>query len=147
FVDELPPSLRKHPFNKGGRGMIRSIAIPGFAIAVATSAHAMTPAPIAQPDRMIIQVREGCGVGMIMVNGVCVARSAIRQGRRVYYSGAAPGVAAAGAVAAGAYVAGSAAATYPSNAPSFVSEAVVLPPGQSATVIDPDTGRQCTIST
>ena len=134
--------------------MIRLIAIPGFAIAIATSAQAVTPAPIAQPASVIIQVREGCGLGMIMVNGVCVARSTIRQERRDYYGtggysgyGAGTGIAAAGAVATGAYVSGSVAATYPSNAPSFVSESVVLPPGQSATVIDPDTGRRCTIST
>lgn len=62
--------------------MIRLIAIAGFALAAATSAHAMTRAPLLQQDRLIIQVREGCGAGMIMVNGACVARSSVRQARR-----------------------------------------------------------------
>jgi hypothetical protein len=65
--------------------MIKLLAIAGFPIALATSAQAMMLAPITQPDGMIIQVREGCGVGMVRVNGVCVARSAIRQTRRDYY--------------------------------------------------------------
>jgi hypothetical protein len=65
--------------------MIRLIAIAGFAIAAATSVQAMTRAPIAQPEGAILQVREGCGPGMIMVNGACVARSTIRQDRRDGY--------------------------------------------------------------
>jgi hypothetical protein len=43
--------------------MIRLIAVAGFALAVATSAQAMTPAPIPQPDGMITQVAAGCGAG------------------------------------------------------------------------------------
>jgi hypothetical protein len=43
--------------------MIRLIAGAVFALAVATSAHAITPAPIAQSDGMIAQVRFGCGLG------------------------------------------------------------------------------------
>ena len=43
--------------------MIRLIAVGGFALAVATSAQAMTPAPIPQPDGMITQVAAGCGAG------------------------------------------------------------------------------------
>jgi hypothetical protein len=61
--------------------MIRFIAIAAFALAFATSAHAMTLAPL-QPDSVITQVREGCGPGRIMVNGACVARTDIRQTRR-----------------------------------------------------------------
>jgi hypothetical protein len=62
--------------------MIRLIAVAGFALAVATSAQAMTPAPIAQPDGMITQVAVGCGAGRTMVAGRCVARTTIRQTRR-----------------------------------------------------------------
>ena len=62
--------------------MIRLIAVTGFALAVATSAQAMTPAPINQPVGMITQVAVGCGPGRTMVNGVCVARTTIRQTRR-----------------------------------------------------------------
>jgi uncharacterized membrane protein len=62
--------------------MIKSIAAAGFALSVATFAQAMTPAPIPQPDGMISQIAVGCGPGRTMVNGVCVARTTIRQTRR-----------------------------------------------------------------
>ena len=62
--------------------MIRLIAVAGFALAVATSAQAMTPAPIPQLDSMITQVAVGCGAGRTMVAGRCVARTTIRQTRR-----------------------------------------------------------------
>jgi len=62
--------------------MIRLIAVAGFALAVTTSAQAMTPAPIPQPDGMITQVAAGCGAGRTMVAGRCVARTTIRQTRR-----------------------------------------------------------------
>ena len=61
--------------------MIRLIAV-AFALAVATSAQAMSPAPLHQPDGMITQVRQACGAGRVRVNGVCVARTTIRQTRR-----------------------------------------------------------------
>ena len=66
----------------GRRKMIRSIALACFALAFATSAQAMTPAPIPQQDGMIQQVAVGCGAGRTRVNGVCVARTTIRQTRR-----------------------------------------------------------------
>jgi hypothetical protein len=62
--------------------MIRLIAIAGFALAVATSAEAMTPAPIPQLDGMITQAAFACGPGTTRVRGVCVARSTIRHARR-----------------------------------------------------------------
>jgi len=49
--------------------MIRLIAVAGFALAVATSAQAMRPAPIPQSDGMITQVRFGCGPGRTLVAG------------------------------------------------------------------------------
>ena len=39
-------------------------------LAVATSAEAMTPAPIYQPEGVITQVALGCGVGRTRVGGV-----------------------------------------------------------------------------
>jgi hypothetical protein len=62
--------------------MIRLIAVAGFVLSVATSTLAMTPAPIPQPDGMITQVALACGVGRTRVNGVCVARTTVRQTRR-----------------------------------------------------------------
>ena len=61
--------------------MIRLITV-AFALAVATSAQAMSPAPLHQPDGMITQVREACGAGRVRINGVCVARTTKRQVRR-----------------------------------------------------------------
>jgi hypothetical protein len=63
--------------------MIRLIGVVGFAFAVATSAQALTPAPITQPDDVMVeQVAYGCGPGRTRVAGVCVARTTIRQNRR-----------------------------------------------------------------
>jgi hypothetical protein len=61
--------------------MIRLIAVV-FASAVATSAQALSLAPVHQPENMITQVREGCGAGMHMVNGRCITTSARRHVRR-----------------------------------------------------------------
>ena len=61
--------------------MIRLISV-AFVLAVATSAQAMSPAPLHQPDGMITQVREACGAGRVRINGVCVARTTKRQVRR-----------------------------------------------------------------
>ena len=63
--------------------MIRLIAIAGFALSVATSTQAMTPAPIYQPNGLITQVALACGVGRTRINGVCVARTTVRHARRV----------------------------------------------------------------
>jgi hypothetical protein len=62
--------------------MIRMIAVAGFALSVAISAQAMTPAPIPQPDGMITEVAAACGAGRTRINGVCVARTTMRQTRR-----------------------------------------------------------------
>ena len=64
--------------------MIRLIAVAGFALSVATSVQAMTPAPIPRPEGMITPVAAACGAGRTRVNGVCVARTTMRQtGRAV----------------------------------------------------------------
>lgn len=62
--------------------MIRWIAAAGFALLLATSAQAMTPALLAQPHDMLTQVAVGCGPGRTRINGVCVARTTIRHTRR-----------------------------------------------------------------
>jgi hypothetical protein len=62
--------------------MIKLIAVAGFALLVVTSVHAMTPAPIPQPDSIVTPVAAACGAGRTRVNGVCVARTTMRQTRR-----------------------------------------------------------------
>ena len=61
--------------------MLRLITVV-FASAVATSAQAISLAPIHQPEKMMTQIREGCGAGMHMVNGRCITTSARRHVRR-----------------------------------------------------------------
>ena len=68
--------------------MIRLIAFAAFALAVATSAQAMSPTPLHQSDGMITQVREACGPFRVRINGVCVARTTKRQVRRCAVWGA-----------------------------------------------------------
>jgi len=63
--------------------MIRWIAAAGFAFALAASAQAMPQAPIPQSsDSLMAQVAFGCGPGRTRINGICVARTTIRQARR-----------------------------------------------------------------
>jgi hypothetical protein len=67
--------------------MIRLIAVAGFVVAVATSAQAITPAPIPQSNGTIMQVRFACGPGRTLVAGHCVARTTIRHTRRAIRRG------------------------------------------------------------
>ena len=65
---------------------LRLIAV-AFALTVATSAQAMSPAPLHQRDGIITQIREACGAGMHMVNGACITTSARRHVRRGVVTG------------------------------------------------------------
>jgi len=60
--------------------MLRLIA--AFALALASSAQAVPIAPIQKPDSVVTTVREACGAGMHMVNGVCVRTHARRAASR-----------------------------------------------------------------
>ena len=62
--------------------MLKLIAVAGFALTITTSAQGLTPAPLAPPDEMVTQVAVGCGLGRTRINGVCVARTTVRQTRR-----------------------------------------------------------------
>src|SRR6476469_1885634 len=70
--------------------MIRFLAVTAFALAVATSAQAMSLAPLHQPDGMVTHGREACGVGMHYRSdlGRCVTTPARRQARRCLVWGA-----------------------------------------------------------
>ena len=50
--------------------MIKLVVFAGFALSIAVSAQAMTPAQIPQPDSMITEVAAACGTGRARVNGV-----------------------------------------------------------------------------
>ena len=61
--------------------MIKYI-IAVLALAVMSSALAMPRAPLQAPDEMFIKVRQACGPGMHMVNGVCLRTPARRAASR-----------------------------------------------------------------
>ena len=63
--------------------MIRLITV-AFALTLATSVQAMSPAPLQQADGVITQVRQACGAGMKWNNalGRCATTSARRHVRR-----------------------------------------------------------------
>ena len=69
--------------------MFRFVAV-AFALAVASSAQAMSPVPLHQPDgSMITQVRSNCGAGMRWNEalGRCAITSARRHVRRGVVTG------------------------------------------------------------
>ena len=68
--------------------MIRLITVAAIALAAATSAQAMSPVPLQQPEGTITRVAFWCGPFRTRVNGVCVARTTKRQVRRCAVWGA-----------------------------------------------------------
>ena len=58
--------------------MIRWAAL-ALGLAFASSVQAMPYAPLQQPDRMTIPVRQGCGLGRQLLDGDCVSNSAVRK--------------------------------------------------------------------
>ena len=68
--------------------MLKLIAVAAFALAFATSAQAMSPVPLGQPDAMTTRIAYGCGPFRTRVAGVCVARTTKRQVRRCAVWGA-----------------------------------------------------------
>jgi hypothetical protein len=71
----------RHRGQKGREAMFRLIAV-AFALTLASSAQAFPPAPLHQPDELVIKVREACGAGMHMVGGKCVRTQARRAASR-----------------------------------------------------------------
>ena len=69
-------------FEKREETMLRTAVIVGFGLVLACAAQGMPLAPLHQPDNTITQARMGCGVGQVMVNGVCQSRAGMRQQRR-----------------------------------------------------------------
>ena len=64
--------------------MIRFITVI-FALAAATSAQAMSPAPLHQADGVITPVGT-CGPGQVRIKGICVLRTTTRQRKCAAYS-------------------------------------------------------------
>jgi hypothetical protein len=121
----------------------------GLVFAAIPTSIKLSPANVTSLSLLSLDTAEArIGRPLSPVSVAGVHRRAYRRG--YYGTGAGvvgAGAIAAGAVATGAYVAGAASSSYPASAPSFVSDAVAVEPGLSATVTDPATGRRCTIST
>jgi hypothetical protein len=70
--------------------MIRLIALAAFALALATSAQAMSPLPLHQSGGMFTevqyrqQVRQACGPGRVRIQGICVLRTPKSQTHPLY---------------------------------------------------------------
>jgi len=60
-----------------------------FALALASTAQATPPVQVAQPDKMVTQVRQGCGAGMVRRAGVCVPRGGVAAYGPAYGAGSA----------------------------------------------------------
>ena len=76
--------------------MIRLLISVAFALAVATSAEAMSPAPLHEPDTMITQIRnirpahQPCDLpSQVRINGICMLRSTPHHVRQRDYRGCA----------------------------------------------------------
>ena len=61
--------------------MLRLIAV-AFALTLASSAQALPPVSLQQPDKLVIPIRAACGAGLYRVNGVCVRTPARRAASR-----------------------------------------------------------------
>src|SRR3954470_15075037 len=61
--------------------MIRPTVV-ALALCVVFPAYAMPYVPLQQPDNPVIQVRQGCGLGRQLVDGICVRNAAVRAAVR-----------------------------------------------------------------
>jgi hypothetical protein len=61
--------------------MIRPTVI-ALALCVVSSAQGMPYVPLQQPNNSVIPVRQGCGLGRQLVDGICVRNSAVRAAVR-----------------------------------------------------------------
>jgi hypothetical protein len=50
--------------------------VVALALCVVSSAQSMPYVPLQQPNKSVIQVCQGCGVGRQLVDGICVKNSA-----------------------------------------------------------------------
>ena len=63
--------------------MIRfRFVVVAFALTIASSVQSMPYVPLQQPNNSVIPVRQGCGLGRQLVDGICVRNSAVRAAVR-----------------------------------------------------------------
>ena len=61
--------------------MIRPIVV-ALALCVVSSAQSMPYVPLQQPNNSVVPVRQGCGLGRQLVDGICVSNSKVRAAVR-----------------------------------------------------------------
>ena len=61
--------------------MIRPTVV-ALALCVVSSAQSMPYVPLQQPDNSVILVRQGCGLGRQLVDGICVSNTKVRAAVR-----------------------------------------------------------------
>jgi hypothetical protein len=61
--------------------MIRPTVV-ALALCVVSSAQSMPYVPLQQPNNSVIPVRQGCGLGRQLVDGLCVSNSRVRAAVR-----------------------------------------------------------------
>lgn len=61
--------------------MIRPIVV-ALALCVVSSAQSMPYVPLQHPNDSVIQVRQGCGLGRQLVEGICVSNPKVRAAVR-----------------------------------------------------------------
>ena len=61
--------------------MIRS-AVVAIALCIAASAQGVPYAAVPQPNGLVIPVRQGCGLGRQLVDGICVSNAKVRAAVR-----------------------------------------------------------------
>ena len=61
--------------------MIR-LTVVAFALCVVSSAQSMPYVPLQPPNNSVIPVRQGCGLGRQLVDGICVSNAKVRAAVR-----------------------------------------------------------------
>jgi len=74
-------SARRFEQHAERKTMIRPTVV-ALALCVVSSAQSMPYVPLQQPNNSVIPVRQGCGLGRQLVDGICVRNSAVRAAVR-----------------------------------------------------------------
>jgi hypothetical protein len=61
--------------------MIRFMVV-ALALTIASSVQSMPYVPLQQPNNSVIPVRQGCGLGRQLVEGICVSNAKVRAAVR-----------------------------------------------------------------
>src|SRR5438874_4101309 len=61
--------------------MIR-FAVVAFALSIVSPAQGMPYVPLQHPDNVVVPVRQGCGLGRQLVDGICVSNAKVRAAVR-----------------------------------------------------------------